>query len=73
MIHIMIGLAILTLMLWIGFKITGALLAALIWLVIRLPLAILSWAFGIICCCTILLIPIGIWFFKAGGRLFMPV
>ena len=73
MISIMLCLAILTFMLWLGFSITGALLIALIWLVIKLPLALLAWTVGIICCCTIILIPVGIWFIKAGGRLFIPV
>lgn len=73
MISIMAVLAILTFMLWVGFMITGALLSALVWLVIRMPLALVFWTVGIACCCTIILIPVGIVLIKVGGRLFIPV
>ena len=41
---IILCLTILTILLWIGYHITGALLAAIIWLCIKLPCAI------IVCC-----------------------
>lgn len=75
MIILLFGLFILfvvTLLLVIGFKITGALFAILLWVVIKLPLAILLWVIGIVCCCTILLIPLGVGCFKSGLRLVIP-
>lgn len=73
MITTMVVQGVLTFMLWVGFKITGALITALIWLVIRMPLALAFWTVGIVCCCTIILIPVGIFFIKVGGSLFLPV
>ena len=60
MIELIIGLALLTFMFWIGFHITGALLSATIWLFIKLPLALLLGCLGLVLCVTILLIPLGI-------------
>lgn len=59
MIKIIIGLAILTFLFWIGFHVTGALLSATIWLFIKLPFAVLLGCLGLLCCITILLIPLG--------------
>jgi len=60
-------------LLWIGFKITGALLLAFLWLVIRLPIAIVMFALGVAFCCTILLIPVGLKLIGVGLRLLLPV
>lgn len=65
MLGLLIGLCI-AFLLWVGFKITGALLSAVFWLLVRVPLALILWAVGILLCCTILLIPIGKWVFKMG-------
>ena len=71
MIELIIGLALLTFMFWIGFHITGALLSAAIWLFIKLPFALLIGCLGLVLCVTILLIPLGIKCFKlALGVLF---
>lgn len=67
-----IGLAFLVFLLWIGFKLTGTLLVALIWLCIRLPLALISFIAGAVCCCTLILIPVGIILFKIGLRFMVP-
>lgn len=72
MITFMIILAFVMIMLWIGFKLTGALLAACFWLCIKIPLAVISFALGLVCCCTIILIPIGLFLFKAGIRFLIP-
>ena len=61
---IILCLAILTLLLWIGSHITGALLAAVIWLCIKLPCAIIVCRFGIVCCVLILLFHIGLRCFR---------
>ncbi len=69
MIEIIITLAILCLLFWLGFYITGALLSATIWLFVKLPLAIIMACFGLVCCVTILLIPIGGKCFKFAGSI----
>ncbi len=63
-----ICLAILSILFWMGFKITGAVLKALMWLFILVPLAVGIWGFALLCCCTLILIPIGIRLFVAGVR-----
>jgi hypothetical protein len=60
MLEIIISLALLTFLFWLGFHITGALLSAAIWLFIKLPIAILLGCIGLVLCITILLIPLGI-------------
>lgn len=65
-------LAILTFLLWLGFKITGALLSACIWLFILLPLSLAVMLLGLVLCCTIILIPVGIGLLKMGCRMLMP-
>lgn len=72
MFSFLISLAILTLLLWVGYKITGALLKACIWLFIRVPVALLVWGVALVCCCTILLIPVGLKLFGIGGRILIP-
>ena len=66
----LIGLAVLF---WIGLKLTGALLSALLWLFLWLPLALVMIVTGIIICCTILLIPAGIWLIKSGIGMMIPI
>lgn len=65
--EIIIALAILMVLFWVGFKVTGALLSAFIWLAIKLPIAIVIFCLGLTCCATLLLIPIGIKLFKVAG------
>lgn len=64
MLEIILVLALLTFLLWLGFHITGALLSASIWLFIKLPIAVLVGCLGFVLCITILLIPLGIKCFK---------
>lgn len=59
MVEIIIVLAVLTLLFWLGFHITGALLSAAIRLFIKLPFALILGCLGLVCCITILLIPLG--------------
>lgn len=58
--------------LWIGFYLTGALLRACVWLFILVPLTIVIWVLALVCCCTIILIPIGIHLFKVGLDILIP-
>lgn len=62
---IILTLAILIFLLWIGYHLTGALLAALLWLCIKLPCAIIVGCLGIVCCASMLLIPIGLRCFQS--------
>ena len=59
MIELLITLAILTGLFWIGYHVTGALLSAAIWLFVKMPCAIILGGLGLVCCVTILLIPLG--------------
>ena len=54
MFEILITLAVLTFLFWIGFHVTGALLSAAIWLFIKLPIALILGGLGLVCCITIL-------------------
>lgn len=56
---LLIILAILTGLFWIGYHVTGALLSAAIWFFIKLPFALILGCLGLVCCITILLIPLG--------------
>jgi len=49
----------------LALRLTGAALMALFWL-LKLPLVLIMWALGAVCCCTIILIPIGLILFKTG-------
>lgn len=66
---IIIYLAILTMLLWIGYHITGALLSAVIWLCIKLPCAIIVGCLGIACCVLVVLIPIGLRCFRCAWNI----
>ena len=56
---LIMGLAILTLLFWLGYHVTGALLSAVIWLFIKIPFAIVVGCMGVVFCATILLFPLG--------------
>ncbi len=66
MIELLITLAVLTILFWLGYHITGALLSAAIWLFIKLPFAVVMGFLGLVFCITILLIPLGVKCFKFG-------
>ncbi len=69
---IILSLLVLTVLLGIGFAITGAILSACIWAFIKLPLGLICVFLGIALCCTILLIPLGLGMMKLGGSLMLP-
>lgn len=71
MITFLICLIILTALFGIAFEITGALLKACLWLFIRFPIGLVLWFLGLACCCTLILIPVGVCLFKAGGRVML--
>ena len=52
----------------LAFQITGAVLLALLWM-LKLPLVLVMWVLGAACCCTIILIPVGLFLFKTGSVL----
>lgn len=72
MLGFLIGIAILWCMLGIGFKLTGAIISACIWLFVAVPLSFVALGIGLVCCCTIILIPVGFWLFKVGIHLLIP-
>lgn len=69
---IILFLVLLMVILWIGFKLTGVLLTACIWLLIKVPLGIFLGTLGLGLCLTILLIPLGWKCIKGGLRLILP-
>ena len=50
----------------LAFSLTGALIGALFWM-LKLPVVLAMWIIGAVCCCTIILIPIGLLLFKSGS------
>ena len=60
-------------LLWIGFKLTGAIISACLWLIIGLPVSIVMLVLGGLLCCTIILIPLGLICMKAGMFFLVPV
>ncbi len=68
MIELILVLGILSLFFGGAYMITGALLKAIIWLCVLVPIALLLWGIGLVCCCTLILIPVGIKLFAAGCR-----
>ena len=69
---IFVMLFVLMFLLGIGFRLTGALLAAVFWSVIEIPLGLVAMLIGFVLCCTIILLPIGIGCMKTGVRLIVP-
>ena len=65
-------LALLTFLLGLAFKLTGAVLKAVLWVFIFLPISLVLWALAVVCCCTLILIPVGVFLFKAGLKLLIP-
>ena len=65
-------LALLTFLLGLAFKLTGAILKAVLWVFVFLPIALVLWALAVVCCCTLILIPVGVFLFKAGMKLLIP-
>ena len=60
-------------LLWIGFKLTGAILTACLWLMIGLPVSLVMLTLGGILCCTVILIPLGLLCMRAGMFFLVPV
>lgn len=69
MIAFIIGLMCLTFLFWIGFKVTGAILTAVVWVFIKIPIALGLFALGIIFFISILLIPLGKACFRIGKQI----
>lgn len=72
MISFLICLVILTFIFGVAFKLTGALLKACLWIFVFLPVGLILVCFGILCCCTIILIPVGIGVFRTGIHVIIP-
>lgn len=68
MFEFILVLVILSLFFGGAYLITGALLKAVIWLCVLVPIALFLWGIGLACCCTLILIPIGLKLFAAGCR-----
>lgn len=73
MIGLFLSVFITMFLLWIGFKLTGALITACLWLMIGLPVSIVMLVLGGLLCCTVILIPLGLICMKAGMFFLVPV
>ena len=71
MIEFIIVLGILILFFCGAYIITGALLKAVIWLCVLVPITLFLWGIALACCCTLILIPVGIKLFVAGCRVLL--
>ena len=67
--EIILGLVVLMVLFWLGFHMTGALLAMIMWVCVKLPLAIIFFCVGLALCATILLIPLGLKVIGFAGKL----
>ena len=72
MITTIVCLLILTALFGVAFKLTGVLLKAVLWLCIFLPMGLVLFGLGAVCCGTLILIPVGIMLFKAGAHAIIP-
>lgn len=72
MITFMICLVLLSVLFWVGFTVTGALLKACLWLFILLPIGVVLCVMGAVLCCTLILIPLGAKVFMAGIHVILP-
>ena len=72
MLRYIIGLAILTLVLWFGFKVSSVIFSIGVWFFFKVPIGICMLTAGLTLCVTILLFPVGKWFLKKGGRMLIP-
>ncbi len=59
-------------LLFIGLCFSKLLFGVVLWLLIKLPLSLIFMVLGVVLCCTIILIPIGIMCFKAAGGMLLP-
>lgn len=71
MFEFIIGIGIVCVLFFVGYKVTGALFKALVWLCILLPIALVLWGIAILCCCTLVLIPIGVKLFGVGLKVLL--
>ena len=65
-------LFVLVFLLGIGFRLTGALICAVFWSLIEVPLGLAAMLLGIVLCFTIILLPLGIGCMKTGVKLLVP-
>lgn len=68
MIELILILVILSMFFGGAYLITGAFLKAIIWLCVLVPITLFLWGIGLVCCCTLILIPVGLKLFSAGCR-----
>ena len=71
MLELIIFLGILSLFFGGAYIITGAVLKAVIWLCVLVPVTLFLWGIALACCCTLILIPIGIKLFMTGCRILL--
>ena len=65
---LIILMLLLVTMFGIGLSITGAIIKAVVWMTIILPVGLFLWGCGLVFCCTLILIPVGLRLFWTGFR-----
>ena len=58
--------------LYVALKLTEVVLSAAIWFLVKIPLALVLFCIGIVFCCTLIFIPIGLGLIKHAICLFVP-
>lgn len=72
MITFVLVLSLICILLGLGFSIAGIVLGTVFWVAFKLPFAIICFVLGILCCCTLILIPLGIALFGLGIKVLIP-
>lgn len=71
MIGFILMIGILSIFFFVAYQITGAVFKAMIWLAILVPITLVLWTLGLACCCTLILIPVGLKLFMVGCRVLL--
>lgn len=66
------GLVAIGTLLFLGFFFSSFLFGFIVWLFIKLPIAIFFTVIGLALCCTLVLAPFGIMSLKIAGGMFVP-
>ena len=66
---LLFGFVFMLALLYAGIRFSSAIMSVMLWFFFNLPMVLVLWGLGLVCFCTILLIPIGCCLFSLGGKL----
>jgi len=69
---ILLAIVLSVCVLGIGLRLLCTLIRTSTWLISNLPMALFMWLLGLLCCCTLILIPVGIRLFRSGLKMLIP-